>query len=240
MRPVARRPLTKRTTAFLAKRTKAVTSDADSKARAEHLWRSKSNAAFNEIRDALNAMSRGRLRCMYCEDNEATSIDHFWPKAVYPDKAFLWENYLFACSSCNSNYKRDQFPLFPDGSACLIDPASCNPSDHLLLSFTTGKFVELTESGAASVRVFGLQRQTLVDGRRNAYHVVCALLDKLAGFDRTSPVEEVYGVVMALRQISFSSVVYFLVESLELPSPELVLSARLIAQLRENRELLTM
>ena len=55
--------------------------------------------------------------CVYCENNEATDIEHIYPKKLYPEKAFTWENYLLACNKCNSHHKSDKFQIFnPQGS----------------------------------------------------------------------------------------------------------------------------
>lgn len=91
-----------------------VSGAADPKAKASQLWDnrpSSADAAFVEIRRTLQQMAPGIERCMYCEDSQGTDIEHFWPKGRYPAGAFCWENYLLACSFCNSNCKREDFPL---------------------------------------------------------------------------------------------------------------------------------
>src|SRR5436853_78831 len=111
MKRIERLPLTPGTQAFLRKRSEAVAAAADARAEARGLWGLQDNKAFREIREVLKRMAPGIERCMYCEDSHGTAIEHFWPKARYPDRAFDWLNYLIACSECNSNCKRDQFPL---------------------------------------------------------------------------------------------------------------------------------
>src|SRR2546426_12783509 len=61
----------------------------------------KSNSAFEQIKDTLDAMCSGARRCMYCEDSAADEIEHHRPKNLYPELAFAWENYLYACGPCN-------------------------------------------------------------------------------------------------------------------------------------------
>jgi uncharacterized protein (TIGR02646 family) len=75
---------------------------------------------------------------MYCEDSRGTDVDHFWPKAHYPTKAFSWENMLLACTHCQ-RIKGDRFPLAVDGSASLIDPTSDDPWDFLVFVPETGR-----------------------------------------------------------------------------------------------------
>ena len=119
---------------------------------------------------------------MYCEDSAATDIEHFWPKSQYPDRAFSWDNYLLACSGCNSNEKREQFPLDAAGQPLLIDPTVEDPRDHLTLSVRTGKYQprrrdsQESPKGKWSIKVFGLDRDILEKGRVDAWHTIPALL----------------------------------------------------------------
>ncbi|NOY25886.1 MAG: HNH endonuclease, partial [Oligoflexia bacterium] len=105
-------------------------------------------------------MASGRARCMYCEDSLGTDIDHFRPKADFPQRAFAWPNYLLACSHCNSNLKRNAFPIDGNGDPLLLDPSADNPAEHLLFSPSTGEFVSVGAKGQESIRVFGLNDDT--------------------------------------------------------------------------------
>ena len=40
---------------------------------------------------------------MCCSGSEATQVEHYRPKAVYPDRTFQWENLLWVCSACNQS-----------------------------------------------------------------------------------------------------------------------------------------
>jgi 5-methylcytosine-specific restriction endonuclease McrA len=93
------------------------------KAAAKREWgNGRRSKAGREALATLIAMNGGRQRCMYCEYSEARYIDHFRPKADYPEDTFTWTNHLLACDICNSNYKRDQFPLDAGGAALLLNP----------------------------------------------------------------------------------------------------------------------
>jgi hypothetical protein len=60
--------------------------------------------------------------CVYCENNEATDIEHIFPKKIFPGKAFTWDNYVLACKICNTTYKSDKFKVFnPHNSAHEFD-----------------------------------------------------------------------------------------------------------------------
>lgn len=181
MRPIQRSPLSRPALDFLAKRTARVSQAPSPAAEAKRLWPLKENKAFTEICDLLGNMASGLSRCMYCEDNEGTDIDHFHPKATYPALAFTWTNYLLACSHCNSNEKRDQFPVDASGAPLLLDPTAEDPFTHLDFVPDTGMFDARTMKGSESRRVFGLDRQTLQDGRRLAW---VALLTLLEGYQR--------------------------------------------------------
>ena len=77
-----------------------------------------------DVRGALY-VAQGRV-CAYCgchlPRNDRGDVDHFRPKRRLPDDpshggywwlAYVFENYLLSCSTCNSIYKRSQFPLRP-------------------------------------------------------------------------------------------------------------------------------
>jgi uncharacterized protein (TIGR02646 family) len=119
-------------------------------------------------------MCSGIERCMYCEDSAATDIDHFEPLALAPKRAFTWSNYLAACSGCNSNYKRDEFPLDAQGRPLLLEPTQDDPTEHLEFSPTTGFYTPVSQSSKASesIRVFRLNRPGLATGRRAAWEML--------------------------------------------------------------------
>ncbi|PTL84629.1 hypothetical protein [Vitiosangium sp. GDMCC 1.1324] len=182
MKKLNREPLSTSTMAFLDERTQQVRTAADPKREAQHLWKLQDKKAFEEVRATLESMATGRQRCMYCEDSAATDIEHFWPKSRFPERAFSWTNYLLARSGCNSNYKREQFPLDGSGVPLLIDPTVEEPREHLVLSVRTGKYrprtIEGRESpkGEKSIEVFGLGRDILEKGRQDAWNTLPALL----------------------------------------------------------------
>jgi len=171
-----REPLSSEALAFLEARAQKVLAAEDPREEALRLWGMQDNKAFDEVRGALKAMASGLKRCMYCEDSEGTDIEHFWPKSAYPEQAFSWANYLLACSSCNSNHKRERFPTDTAGAPLLIDPTAEEPRDHLALSLRTGQYVARTPKGERSIDVFGLSRDTLEKGRRDAWVKIPALL----------------------------------------------------------------
>lgn len=90
--------------------------------KAIELWGSKSASSFKKIKGILLKMCVGIEICVYCENAEATDIEHIYPKKIYPDKAFKWENYVLACGKCNSHHKSDKFKIFnPKNSTTVED-----------------------------------------------------------------------------------------------------------------------
>ena len=82
------------------------------------------------------------------------------PGSTRPRRAVL------ACSCCNSNYKREQFPWDAAGAPLLIDPTAQDPREHLRLSVRTGKYVAKTPKGEKSIDVFGSEGTSWRRGAR--------------------------------------------------------------------------
>lgn len=71
------------------------------------------NSTFQEVRARLADMCVGARRCNYCEDSVANEVEHIAPKSLYPERAFQWSNYCYACTTCNSP-KSNQYAIFRD------------------------------------------------------------------------------------------------------------------------------
>jgi uncharacterized protein (TIGR02646 family) len=130
---------------------------------AKAAWDGRSRAVFKTIRETLEKICHGAVRCHYCEDSFGDEIEHIWPKTFYPDRAFVWQNYLLSCGSCNGTHKNDKFAVFdahgvqqdivrgknapviapPVGPSLFIDPATEDPTDYITLDLQTGLFVPI-------------------------------------------------------------------------------------------------
>ncbi|MCB2408615.1 hypothetical protein [Hymenobacter lucidus] len=130
--------------------------------RAQELWKTKSSVkggkpAFDEVKQALIDLCVSTELCNYCEHNEATDIEHVYPKSFFPERTFQWPNYLLACKTCNTHYKLDKFAVFapaksatavilqrkklpPSTDAAFIDPRVDDPLYYLLLDITGKTF----------------------------------------------------------------------------------------------------
>lgn len=109
--------------------------------KANSLWDVKPRALFAELKTALLEMCVGVEICVYCETNEATDVEHIFPKKLYPERAFSWENYLLACGKCNTHHKSDRFKIF-------------NPAGHIDVQDATsprGTFVQPANDDALFV-----------------------------------------------------------------------------------------
>jgi hypothetical protein len=110
-------------------------------------------------------------RCMYCSGSEASQVEHFRPKRIFPQVAMSWENFLWICGLCNQN-KGDQFPPHTRKGHQIINPLEENVWDFYFID-DFGLFCALwdSESNAPNGRaeetqaIAKLNRDALVDSR---------------------------------------------------------------------------
>ena len=134
MRRLRRAVLPERVLSYLAKKQR----DVNSGKSAEALWtQARRTLTMRRVFDELKRMVVTRERCMFCEDSRGVEIDHFWPKARYPERAFVWENLLLICADCNRR-KSDRLELDSHGLPMLIDPTREDPWAHLFYDSRTG------------------------------------------------------------------------------------------------------
>lgn len=171
-----RRPLSAEAHSRLRDETARVTAIASSDARVAEASRRYGNARkaawFREVVALLREMAGPGGNCMWCSSNESSQVEHYRPKAQYPELALHWENYLWACGVCNSIHKRDRFP---DGPNQIIDPVSEDPWRHFfidefgMLSPRYDPDTEALDTRAVStIDVVGLGRDDLHARRRGA------------------------------------------------------------------------
>lgn len=150
-------------TKYLAARQKKVDAEVGREAQyvlANNLFKSKKTKAWEDVRQKLSAVAPGGDSCFYCERDRYRDIEHIFPKRHYPERAFDWDNYIYACTICNQDKKGDKFGTLaghvltrfdrswpynralPIGIPALINIRHENPLDFLRLDLTTGVFVE--------------------------------------------------------------------------------------------------
>jgi uncharacterized protein (TIGR02646 family) len=131
-------------------------------------------------------MAGERERCMYCGDSHGTDIEHFWPKAPYPENMFRWPNMLLCCSECD-RFKGGQFPLDTNGLPLMVDPSSDNPWDFIDFNPDTCTFVarfDLASNapfarGVKTIEVLQLdRREALEAGYRKTHRRILAVAEQ--------------------------------------------------------------
>jgi uncharacterized protein (TIGR02646 family) len=201
---------------------------------ARDAWRA-AKTVRRDVKEQLEGMAPGLARCMYCGDSQGTDIDHFKPIALDSAVTFLWSNHFLACSHCNSNEKRDQYPCGPDGSCLLVDPCREDPYDHLRLTLTTGQYTGLTAKGEATIRVFGLARRTLERGRALAY-IRCQSMLRDWLVHRQDVPEVARTVLESLQEQPFADVLHAMLRKADAPGAPKVFERPVLKALRTLRD----
>ncbi|MGW7244280.1 hypothetical protein [Streptomyces sp. NPDC054804] len=206
MIPLQRVALSERAQSLLTRWTQRVEDAGATAAAAREKWDAAA-APKKHVRTALESMARGAVRCMYCDDNRGTDIDHFEPLERAPLRAFVWVNHLLACSFCNSNVKHRQYPVSAEGECLLVDPTAEDPAAHLVLLLTVGIYDPVSPKGTETIRVFGLNRPDLVKGRLDAFVRACSNLRDWHGLHQSGD-PEADRVAQALLDSPFVDVVH--------------------------------
>lgn len=176
MRPCGPRPaLPAATSARLQSDTTAITRATNPKAEATRLYDNARVAPwFTPVIDTLRTMAGTGENCMWCSSSESSQVEHYRPKSVYPELALSWDNYLWACSVCNSVYKGNRFPT---GAEQLLDPAAESIWDYFFIDDTgllTPHFDPATQQPhrrAVSTRdLIRLNREVVHARRRSRMH----------------------------------------------------------------------
>jgi 5-methylcytosine-specific restriction endonuclease McrA len=82
------------------------------------LYDSKSTANI-KFKKEVQKISEGK--CPYCGINEASHLDHFLPRAKFPEFSIFAPNLIHVCSICNSTYKSDDV-ITPTGERKFFNP----------------------------------------------------------------------------------------------------------------------
>ncbi len=77
--------------------------------------------------------------CGYCEADGSAEVDHFRPKSTFPERVYVWGNWVLACHDCN-NKKGGDWP--PGG---YVDPCaksrSAQPESYFDFDTETAEIV---------------------------------------------------------------------------------------------------
>lgn len=219
----------------LTGKTKTLTDNLADPKNAREAWKS-ARTIRRDLKVLLASMAAGFARCMYCGDSLGTDIDHFKPIARDPLSAFIWANHFLACSHCNSNKKRDQYPCSPSGECLLVNPSKEDPYEHMNLNLPTGKYQGQTQKGKETIRVFGLSRPDLELGRAHAYVRCESMLRDWSTRVGNGQEEAASAVLKSLMIQPFADVLYAIIKKSEAPGAPNLFEADVLTALRSVRE----
>lgn len=155
--------------------------------------------ADRKVKEQLLAEQNNK--CCFCESItiESSDVEHFRPKGGVtgePDHpgyywlAYQWTNLLICCTTCNSRFKKNQFPLQTGGirafaqedplsaeQPTLLNPTTENPEEHL--RFNRWNIEPLTPRGQETIRITGLNRSELLQSRRKRWETIKVLQEIL-------------------------------------------------------------
>lgn len=197
MRRIQRTALPQAAHGYLGKRQLAADSKrSQGKLNIDNDWKSaRQTKALKAVLSTLQAMMGSRQRCMYCLDSHGADIEHFRPKAAYPQRMYDWRNLLLCCTECG-RFKGSQFPR-QGRQALLIDPTREDPWKHLDFDPVTGNICarfdlllnDWSVKGTKTVEVLQLdRREALSAGYLQTLHRLGGIVEMaLAGGAMAAP-----------------------------------------------------
>lgn len=140
------------------------------------------DAARHRYRDAgikAALIAETNRKCAYCESYllhvAFGHIEHILPRSGHPELSFEWINLTLACEQCN-NRKSD----YDSTTEPLVNPYTDDPAEHLL--FAGNLVTHLSDQpGLVTVLTLDLNRDTLLDRRREKIEQLLLLIDKWNG-----------------------------------------------------------
>ena len=134
MRRLGKRPkIDTKTAKRLLRATNKIKRNGLPKEEARRIYEAARSAAwFKVVISLLTRMSGSGARCMYCSGSEASQVEHFRPKALFPELAMTWHNFLWACSICNHK-KGDHFPPDTGPGGMIINPIETDPWEFFFI-----------------------------------------------------------------------------------------------------------
>ena len=173
MHRIRRKPLPKQAQTYLTAKQQGT-----NKSNVQERWKSarQTKTIKQIVVGVLLGMTGPQGRCMYCLRSEGGDIEHFWPKATYPGRAFRWSNMLWCCTPCNKR-KLEQFPL-AGRRPLLINPTVEDPWQHLEFIPAVGTVAarhdpatgQPSEKGRQTVIILGLdQRESLREAYKRSF-----------------------------------------------------------------------
>jgi len=126
-------PLPKALLDQLASEADAIKNAGDPKTEADKRY---SNARktkwFAPVVKELGRLAGPGERCMFCSGSEASDVEHYRPKSIFPQVAMNWENYLWSCTPCNRG-KLNRFPPDTGPGSKFVNPLYENVWDFFFI-----------------------------------------------------------------------------------------------------------
>lgn len=175
MRRLGQRPLLPaRLDARLSKESSAISKSPDPKSEANRRYtNARGSKWFEPVLEQLGKLAGPGRRCMLCSGSEASDVEHYRPKAVFPDLAMVWENYLWSCTVCN-RAKGDRFPPDTEPGGRIVNPLDDDPWAHFFIDefgILTPRFdpsANALDQRAVSTRdILKLNRDALQESRKS-------------------------------------------------------------------------
>ena len=151
----------------------AITAHADPKAEAARRYGNARKAKwFKPVVKELEELSGPGQRCMFCSGSEASDVEHYRPKAVFPALAMTWLNYLWSCTPCNRS-KWNRFPPDTEPGGRFVNPLDDNVWEFFFIDefgILTPRFDQvsntLNERAVSTRDYLELNREALQESRK--------------------------------------------------------------------------
>jgi uncharacterized protein (TIGR02646 family) len=160
--------------ARLAEETQTVANAANPKTHCDYRWKLVRQATWfkNGVVAQLKLMSGTGEPCMWCDCNTSTDVEHYRPKAVYPEFGFIWENYVWSCGECNG-FKGNRFPPETENGEMILNPLDDQVWDHYYIDQFGNlnpkwniHLNQLDQRAVWTIKVVKLDRETLQERRQ--------------------------------------------------------------------------
>ena len=158
----------------LAQETKHILAHANPKEEAARRYKNaRKTMWFAPVVTKLKKLSGPGQRCMFCSGSEASDVEHYRPKAVYPSLAMTWENYIWSCAPCNRS-KLDKFPPDTEPGGQFVNPLDEDPWEFFFIDefgFLTPRYDKktntLNERAVTTRDLLGLNREGVQESRQS-------------------------------------------------------------------------
>jgi len=159
-------------------------------------------------------------KCCYCERKRdlkrESDVEHFRPKAaVTEDKehdgywwlAYEWDNYFFSCKLCNQEYKKNHFPLLPEGKRAYKADDNLSEEKSILIHPTDEnpeKFIGFDWQHAKGVLVKAVGLDDNYRGHKTANELT-GINDPVIMRERAEIIPELQGIAQILIFAKFQN-----------------------------------